>query len=166
MSARTLISVEQYLASSYEPDCDYVDGYIEERNLGERPHSRLQGRLILVLSAQLPPGLEVLPEMRVQVSQSRFRVPDVCVAAESEEPIITKPPLLCIEVLSPEDRVSRIEERIRDYFAMGVPYVWVIDPDKRQAYVATPADGLREVKSGVLTTADPVLEVKLAEVFR
>ena len=35
MSARTLISVEDYLATAYEPDCDFVDGHIEERNVGE-----------------------------------------------------------------------------------------------------------------------------------
>jgi Uma2 family endonuclease len=166
MSARTLISVEEYLASSYEPDCDYVDGHIEERNLGERPHSRLQYRLGVLLGAQAPPGTEVLPEVRVQVKPSRFRVPDICVAEESDEPILTKPPLLCIEVLSPEDRMSRIEARIQDYLEMGVSYVWVLDPETKQAYVATAADGLREVKTGVLTTANPAFEVPLAEVFR
>jgi Uma2 family endonuclease len=166
MSARTLISVEQYLASSYKPDCDYVDGHIEERNLGERPHSRLQGRLLLILSGQLPAGMEVLPEVRVQVKASRFRVPDICVAEQSEEPILTKPPLLCVEVLSPKDRMNRIEIRIQDYLAMGVPYVWVLDPETRQAYVAAAADGLREVKTGVLTTTNPVFEVPLSEIFR
>ncbi len=35
MSTRTLISVAEYLASNYEPDCDYVDDHIEERNVGE-----------------------------------------------------------------------------------------------------------------------------------
>jgi Uma2 family endonuclease len=171
MSARTLISqplisVEEYLASSYEPDCDYVDGHIEERNLGERPHSRLQGRLLLILSGQLPSGMEVLPEVRVQVEASRFRVPDICVAEQSEEPILTKPPLLCVEILSSEDRMSRVEVRIRDYLEMGVPCVWVLDPQTKQAYVATAEYGLREVKSGVLTTANPAFEVPLAEIFR
>ena len=65
----------------------------------------------------------------------------------------------------PEDRMSRIEARINDYLAMGVPYVWVLDPETRQAYIATPAEGLREVKSGVLRTENPVLELPLAEMF-
>ena len=33
--------MEEYLATSYRPDCDYVDGEIEERNLGEKEHSIL-----------------------------------------------------------------------------------------------------------------------------
>jgi Putative restriction endonuclease len=91
-----LIAVEEYLASSYKPDCDYVDGQLEERNLGERPHSRLQGRLVPVLSAQVPVGMEVLPEVRIRVAASRFRVPDICAAKQSEEPILKKPPSLCV----------------------------------------------------------------------
>src|SRR5580658_2501623 len=105
--SRPLISVEEYLASSYEPDCDYVDGHIEERNLGERVHGRVQVRLILLLTGQAPPDAEVLPEVRLQVKPSRFRVPDVCVAVDhSNDSILTKPPFLCVEVLSPEDRMS------------------------------------------------------------
>ena len=57
--------------------------------------------------------------------------------------------------------MSRIEVRIQDYLKMGVPYVWVLDPRTKQAYVATTADGLREVKSGVLATANPAFEVPL-----
>jgi Uma2 family endonuclease len=172
MSTRALISrpfitVEEYLASSYEPDCDYVDGHVEERNLGERVHGRLQLRVALMLNGQAPQNAEVLPEVRVQVKPSRFRVPDICIAVDdSDEPILTKPPFLCIEVLSPEDRMSRIEARIQDYLEMGVPYVWVLDPQTKQAYVATAADGLREVKTGVLATANPTFEVPLSEIFR
>ena len=43
MAAGTQISVEEYLHTAYRPDCDYVDGVVEERNLGERDHSWIQG---------------------------------------------------------------------------------------------------------------------------
>jgi Uma2 family endonuclease len=167
MPTRTLISVEEYLASSYRPDCDYVDGHIEERNLGERPHSRLQGRLYAALDRQVPLGAEVLLEMRVQVRPSRYRVPDLCVAVDgSDEPILTNPPFLCIEILSPEDRMPRIKERVQDFVALGVPYVWVLDPQTKQAYAATAAEGLREVTTGILATTNPAFEISLAEIFR
>lgn len=48
---------------------------------------------------------------------------------------------------------------------MGVPFVWVIDPESRQIYIATPKDGLREAKDGVLRTENPSFEVPLAELF-
>src|SRR5580698_10154922 len=168
MSSRTMISVEEYLASSFRPDCDYVDGHVEERNLGERTHSRIQGRLVICLGQyEASAGIEVLPEVRVQVKPTRFRVPDICIVlGEPGEEILTKPPFLCIGILSPEDRMSRIKERIADYLAMGVACVWVLDPQTTQAYWATSTEELTEVKNGVLRTENPVLEVPLAEIFR
>jgi Uma2 family endonuclease len=167
MATRTLISVEEYLATSYRPDCDYVDGEVVERNLGEWDHSRLQTRLLVYLSTRYEKeGFIAVGEQRVQVKKNRFRIPDVCVVlGEPGEQILTKPPFLCIEVLSPEDRMSRVRQRIADYFEMGVPYVWVLDPETKQAYTATPAEGLREVKTGVLKTENPELEIPLSELF-
>ena len=46
MRTTALISVEEYLRTAYEPDCDYVDGEVIERNLGERDHSVLQREFI------------------------------------------------------------------------------------------------------------------------
>jgi|SRR5579863_275818 Uma2 family endonuclease len=167
MAARTLISVEEYLATSYRPDCDYVDGEVVERNLGEWDHSSLQSAILVYLwNRYYKDGIRPVAEQRVQVKKTRFRIPDVCVVlGEPGEKILTKPPFICIEVLSPEDRMNRVQQRIADYFEMGVPYVWILDPETKQAYAATPAEGLREVKSGVLRTENPVLEVPLAELF-
>ena len=168
MSARTLISVEDYLATAYEPDCDYVDSHIEERNVGELSHSMVQLKVGAYLLAHYGKGGEVAAtECRIRVTSTRVRIPDVCYfLSDPGERVPTKPPFICIEILSPEDRMSRVEVRINDYLAMGVPYVWVLDPETRQAFAATSATGLQEVKSGVLKTANPALEVPLSEIFR
>jgi Uma2 family endonuclease len=68
-------------------------------------------------------------------------------------------------VLSPEDRLSRVEERITDYLQKGVPYVWALDPARKEAFAATAKEGFCETKSGVLATEDPTLEMPLSEVF-
>ena len=46
MLTSALVSVEEYLNTSYRPDCDYVDGRVVERNLGELDHSDLQGEIV------------------------------------------------------------------------------------------------------------------------
>jgi Uma2 family endonuclease len=167
MPTETLISVEEYLTSSYRPDCEYIDGQIRERNLGEKDHGRLQLLLgAYFLARQNQWGTYAIVEQRVQVKPGRYRIPDVCVAlGDPHEQILTKPPFICIEILSPEDRMSRVEERIDDYLAMGVPYVWLLDPRTRRAYAATAADGLREIRDGVLKTENPALEVPLDRLF-
>jgi len=168
MSARTLISVEDYLASAYEPDCDFVDGHIEERNVGELSHSMVQLRVGAYLLANYGKGGEVAAtECRIRVTPTRVRIPEVCFfLTNPDEPVPTKPPFICIEILSPEDRMSRVQIRINDYLGMGVAYVWVLDPETKQAFAATAAEGLKEVKSGVLKTENPALEVPLSEIFR
>lgn len=166
-TAAPVISVEEYLSEVYEPDCDYVDGHLEERNSGEWDHSRLQLRLgAFLLSRYAGSGIEVLTELRVQVQPRRYRIPDLCVVVGNPgEQVLTKPPFICIEILSPEDRMNRMEIRIADYLEMGVPYVWLLDPQTRQAYVATKDEGLREVKNGILRTENPVVEVPLSDVL-
>ncbi|HLK19499.1 MAG TPA: Uma2 family endonuclease [Bryobacteraceae bacterium] len=166
MSAGTQIRVEDYLSTNYDPDCDYIDGHLEERNLGEWDHASLQMRIAAYLYARQDQwGIRVVPELRVRVSPTRFRIPDVCVVlGEPDEQVLTKPPFLCIEILSPEDRMSRIQERIDDYLRMGVRYVWILDPALRRAYAATSPLGLREIKDA-LTTENPEIEVPLTEIF-
>ena len=168
MASRTLISVEEYLRTSYRPDCDYVDGEVLERNVGETDHSWLQKKIILYLGIREQQlGICVLPEERVQVKADRYRVPDICLVlgTKPEEQVLSKPPFLCIEILSPEDRMSRIRERTDDYLVMGVPYIWVLDPIAQRAWSVTPAEGLREVMDGILRTQSPSIEVPLAELF-
>lgn len=166
MGTRTLVSVEEYLHTVYRPDCDYVDGVVEERNLGEIDHSYLQAALLFFLmSLRKTTPMWVFPEQRVQVAPTRFRVPDISVVLSwPEGRIIRTPPFLCIEILSPEDRASRTNIRIQDYLAFGVPYVWVIDPETRQGWIYT-AEGMRPAKDGVLRTADPEIAVPLATLF-
>jgi Uma2 family endonuclease len=167
MSSATLVSVQEYLAASYDPDRDYVDGELQERNVGERPHSYTQmslGAFLFNRKAQW--GIHVLSEQRVQVSPTRFRIPDICVifASDPREPIVRHPPFLCIEILSSEDRVSRLNERLSDYFQMGVRYVWVLDPLTKRAFCYTPGE-MHEVLDGILRTKDPEIEVPIGEVF-
>ena len=167
MKHATLISIAEYLRTSYSPDCDFVDGEVLERNWGERSHSGVQGNLVVYLARRAEAlGIEVFPELRVQVSPTRIRVPDITVvqAPEPEEEIFTSPPHLCIEILSKHDTMIAMQEKIDDYLNFGVPYVWIVNPKIRKAYVVT-RDGMVEAKNGVLDSEDPKIAVPLAALF-
>ena len=133
MGATTRVPVAEYLSTVYRPDMDYVDGVLEDRNVGEKPHSRLQGQLIYRLMSS---GFQfTYPELRLQVSPTRYRIPDVCVYLEEpKEDVPTVPPALAIEILSPEDRMSQIHEKLDDYRRMGCPCVWIIDPARKRGF--------------------------------
>jgi Uma2 family endonuclease len=167
VKSTALISVAEYLRTAYSPDCDYVDGEVQERNLGELDHSTLQGEFLYYFRTRKKEwNVFVYPEQRVQVSPTRFRIPDVCVyvGKAPKEQIFRTPPFVCIEVLSPEDRTSRFQQRIDDYLKFGVQYVWVVDPATRRAWVHT-KDGVHEANNGILKTENPALTVPLAEIF-
>jgi Uma2 family endonuclease len=166
VSSVTVLPVQEYLATSYRPDCEYIDGALLERNVGEWDHSKLQARLIVYLSQLASPEqIHVVPEQRVQVSQSRFRVPDVAVVVgpEPQEQILTTPPFLCIEILSREDRMSEMQERIDDYLRFGVRYVWVLDPRLKRAFAYT-STGVSQPRE-MLQTESPDLVVPLMVLF-
>ena len=134
----TLLSIDEYLRTSYRPDCDFVDGEIEERNVGERDHNRIQ---LLIgswfLNHESSWQIEVIPEQRTRVSNSRVRIPDICLVRRETptEQVTVTPPLLCIEVLSPEDRLSRTTQVLDDFARMGVAHLWIIDPRERVGYI-------------------------------
>jgi len=130
-------SLAEYLRTSYHPDCDYVDGEVQERNWGEFDHAAVQTFLASWFYHHRQEWqLHALVEMRVRVSAERVRIPDVCLVSRKQpiERVITTPPLAVIEILSPEDRISRYNERLADYRQMGIPNVWVIDPANRIGY--------------------------------
>jgi Uma2 family endonuclease len=167
MATSALISVAEYLSTSYRPDCDYIDGEVQERNLGEYDHGKLQGILYLLFSAKRKEWqIRMALETRVQVRPTRFRVPDVCVLAGDAptEQIIRQPPLLCIEVLSPSDTIAHMRDRIRDYLEMGVRQVWLLDPTSRSAMICV-GNTMTEQTEGSLRLPGTAIEVALAEVF-
>jgi Uma2 family endonuclease len=160
------IPVGEYLGSVYRPDVDYVDGVIEERNVGEYDHADLQRAVLLALIAQeKPSGVKALQELRVQVAATRFRVPDVCLLpANLRTQIIREAPLLCVEVLSPRDNILRMRHRCEDYLRMGVPAVWIFDPQARVAYVLTTAE-MTEHREGILRLPNSPIELDILSIF-
>jgi Uma2 family endonuclease len=131
------LTVSEYLHSSYSPDCDYVDGELQERNLGEQDHAEVQGALVQWFRNHGREwAIRALPEIRIRISPTRFRVADVCLVSRDEaaEQVLQRPPIAVIEVLSPEDRVSRYQQRLDDYRRMGVKNVWVVDPETQRGY--------------------------------
>ena len=135
--------------------------------MGEKDHSKVQKKLLVFLELHAEQWkIFVIQEQRVQVAQTRFRVPDLCVIAgpEPDEQIFRRPPFLCVEILSPEDRMSRMQRKVDDYLRFGVAYVWVIDPQTRKAWTYT-AEAIREVRNGMLRTEAPEIAVPLAAIF-
>jgi Uma2 family endonuclease len=166
MATATLTPLSEYLKTSYHPDREYLDGEVLERNMGKWEHARVQAALAAWFWAHESTwGVMVATEWRTQVSATRVRIPDVVVlAANSRQPdVLTQPPLLIIEILSPEDTFAETQRRAEDYQRMGADTLWIIDPQTRTAKVCT---CLAWTAATRLTVEGSDIYVEIADLFR
>jgi Uma2 family endonuclease len=168
MSTKTLMTVEEYLRTSFEDgDCEYVDGEIVEKNMGQHDHSYVQSEILFLLklmSSSL--GLHVLAEIRLKISSSRYRVPDIGVwlGKDIGGSVGTIPPFLIVEVLSPDDRMARVKMKVEEYLSIGVEWIWLVDPADQTAICYSQANPAGSV-CDVLRTENPTIEIPLEKVF-
>jgi Uma2 family endonuclease len=140
-----LVTAEQYLHAS-------MQGFLMEEEL------RAIGRHV---------GMFAVPEQRVQTQPNRFRVPDICVLTEKPEGepgrrIVTRPPYLCTEILSPEDTVIETLEKVREYLNF-VERVWVIDPVSRAGQVHG-RNSVRSIEDRIFPTGRFSVDLSAAEI--
>jgi Uma2 family endonuclease len=157
------VSEEEYLHTVYEPDCEFEDGVLIERNLGEQDHSWLQAALAaFFFQRRKLRNIEVYTEQRHRIRKGKYMIPDVCVISQPRpvERVFSQPPLIWIEILSPEDRPIRVNNKVRQLLEFGVPNIWVIDPETFEAEIHTPA-GSQKADDGILRVTGSPIEVSL-----
>jgi Uma2 family endonuclease len=163
----SLLSIDEYLQTGYHPDVHYVDGEIEERNLGQYDHGKIQAFIAYLFMQNAKAwNTDVITELRIRVAPRRVRVCDVAVLRSDapREQVTLTPPLLCIEILSPEDRLPRASLVLADYLAMGVPNIWLVDPANRAAFTFD-ATGLHPADPTRLTVPGTPIHLDLSEAF-
>jgi Uma2 family endonuclease len=165
MAARStvLVSEQEYLSARYEPDCEFEDGVLIERHVGTEKHSWLQAALAAYFfRSRKQWGLNVYTEQRNLIRPGKYKLPDVGVVmgARPTAQILEQPPLLAIEILSPEDKPLRVDRTIAEWLDFGVRYVWVIDPETLESALHT-SQGRVNIEDATLRI--PGIEVPLRQ---
>jgi Uma2 family endonuclease len=120
------IPLDHYLKTSYRPDREYIDGELRERNLGLYSHARSLAILAAWLGKYEASWQHIgLISPRISISSARVRVPDLALLYANR---VEAPPILVVEILSPQDTFTDTQERVADYHGIGVETVWLIDP--------------------------------------
>jgi Uma2 family endonuclease len=137
MATALRTSLEEYLRSHYEPECELIGGELFQKPMGTLEHMRMERRLAEILARYEHEGLgEVIHELSV-LKGDDVRIPDVVFApqgAQFQNGILVESPLLCVEILSPSQRPSELFAKCEAYHAWDVPYCWIIDPVKKLAW--------------------------------
>ncbi len=166
MSARTAVPVEQYLHTSFPGlDREFRDGALVERTMPDYLHSRTQ-LLVGVFFEALRRKLSVYacPELRMKVREGLYLIPDVAVFWPSPPALSVPdtPPLVAIEILSPDDRMGEVRAKLEEYRQWGVKHVWLLDPHGQRMYSCDQGFGevasLRISEIDVEMTPDQVFE--------
>jgi len=143
MGARPGISVDEYLHSSF-PDLDreYRDGELVERSVPDYLHGRTQALLLVFFEAlRKKLSFYACSETRVKVREGLYLIPDVSVFRPSPPPLSVpdQPPFIAVEILSPDDRLNAVREKLAEYKSLGVAHVWLVDPHSRRMYTCEAA---------------------------
>jgi Uma2 family endonuclease len=168
MNVSTLLSVEEYLSTSYSPDKEFRDGVLVERNVGDNAHAELQALLTAYLvNRRTKWGIRVYTELRVRVREKWYPLPDVCVYTlpAPEERYPTRSPLLWIEILSHDDKIMDVWNKAKELVENGVPYVWIIDPNTLESQLMTASGGPNQVPDRTLRLPDSSVVIPLLEVM-
>ena len=161
----TLIPVDEYLRTSYKPNCEYRDGVLTQKPMPTWKHSFIQSRfsqLFLNRYSDFLPG----SELTCRLSDGRYLVPDLGIQRKDriQDPYPAQPIHLCVEILSPENRLSEMIAKSEEYHAWGVQMVWIIDPVNQVAWEFSPNRPLHEVPADGSLTA-PEIAIPLADIF-
>jgi Uma2 family endonuclease len=100
------------------------------------------------------------------VGENRVRICDIAMVQANlpDEQVGTTPPVICVEVMSPEDHLSRAITVLSDYRTLGVPNIWLIDPQERLAYTYGPG-GLEQQQDLVLRALGTEIALDVNDLF-
>jgi Uma2 family endonuclease len=167
MAVQTVVPIEEYLNTSYSPDCEYKDGAVLERNVGTEPHSWLQAQLAAYFNRRRKQWkVRAYTELRIKVRESWYALPDVCVynepAPKDRYPSVL--PLLWIEILSPSDVMIDVWGKANELISCGVPYVWIIDPETLESELRM-ASGVTHISDKTLSLPGTSIVIPLEDVL-
>ena len=161
----SLISVEEYLSTTYKPSCDYIDGVLRQKSMPTWKHGLVQARLVMLIIQGFRKFLAA-SETACQIRTGKYLVPDVIVQRRDriQDPYPIEPVHLCVEILSLSDRLSETLAKCEDYLEWGVETTWVIDPEMQRAWEYRKGQRLSEVPSAGSLTAENIT-IPLVDLF-
>jgi Uma2 family endonuclease len=138
MAINAAISEAEYLSAVFEGlDREYRHGEVVERTIPTYLHGVIQGMLYaLFLAYRKSHNLLPSTGARHRLADGLIRIPDVAVhQGMPREACPNTPPFVAIEVLSPDDRVSDVMQKLKEYRDFGVAHIWAVDPENRTLFV-------------------------------
>ena len=165
MTTGTAVSVDEYLRTADKPNCEYIDGVLVQKPMPTWMHSELQYQIAYMIRTFFP-RFEAMPELTVRIDAKRYLIPDLAVQERGtrQRPYAVTPIHLCIEIVSPEDRMSEVFAKCETYHEWGTLITWIVDPQSRRAWEYVKGYAPEQIASdGELRAGE--IHLRVAQVF-
>ncbi len=179
-TAPHLLTYEEWLQLPTVEDGtdEVVNGVLRFMPPTRYPHAEIIQRLIMAMLPQIDPkGVSILgSNLGLMISREPLtcRSPDLIVfrrdKMEIRDGLYYSAPALVVEIISPSENRRRKEGKLADYARIGVPEVWLCDPQTRTLEVRMLVGGRMEAPA-VLTGGEvepqgfPGMRVTVAEIW-
>jgi Uma2 family endonuclease len=143
------LTLEEFLKlPETKPAQEYIDGQVIQKSMPQGKHSLIQGESVTAINAVVKKQRIAcaFPELRCTFG-GRSIVPDVAVFAWDRIPLddnrnVTNIFPICpdwtIEILSPEQRVTKVTGNILHCLKQGCQMGWLIDPEEQSILIFPP----------------------------
>ncbi len=170
------LTEEEYLSNPNYEHCEFIDGEAVELNLGTGRHSCIQSNCTIALGNFLRKQRagRVFVELRCRLTvegRRRYYLPDIAMLLGDKAmdfPYAEGAPDFIIEIRSPDDRISTLEQKIRHFLENGCRLAWLVVPEDRSVRVFQPNSTTRTLSEGDVLTMEtllPSFEMPVAEIF-
>ena len=168
-STEKLITGDELYQMPGVGSCELIDGRIVPMSPTGDAHGGIEGNFYSALQSfvrQLKLGKVRVGEVGVYIRRDpdRVRAADVLYISNEryaqrkrKQGYLDVAPELVVEILSPDDTVQDMNQKLRDYFSISVRLVWVADPATRLVMAYRSLTDVREFKETDMLTGDDVL---------
>jgi Uma2 family endonuclease len=173
------ITGDELLAMGDIGSCELIDGRIVPMSPTGGEHADLESELDLALRLfvrQYKLGRVLVGEVGIytQRNPDRVRGADLAFFSKARLPgrapkgFLEVAPELVVEIMSPEDRWAEVEQKVVEYCAIGVLWVWVVDPKSRTVSVYRSPTEVQKFAEGDTLVGEGVLQgfaLLIADIF-
>lgn len=170
------MTIEEFIEHFEEQPFEIINGELWEMSPAKKRHNKISKRIydkILYFLAENEIGEVFFETTYILEDKSDWvkgsRVPDVSYYElkrydkyeadnpdSDDKPFILVPDLV-VEVISPNDRYSKVNEKIEAYLSDGVRLLWIVDPQRKTIEVYAASDTPKTLREGATLSGGVVL---------
>ncbi len=164
--------LKKYREGSKGIKYEFNNGVIEKTYAMKKNEIFIFGNLLRVFmhTKAFQEDAIIVSEVETWTSETQFRKPDISFWTRQQQVDgIESVPLFAVEVISKNDPINIVNNKVLEYFKSGVQVLWHIFPEQKMVYVFTSPSHITVCFENDICSAAPVLadfEISVNGIFK